>query len=116
MNSLEKYLFNNQKEYMERSMERFENDFTTVAGRVVRLSAIISVDDNISTGFRYVKFLVINLDNKVWVLTVKLKLNDSTDNGVIIKEVQLKKPHLRPIYAIFYLLNQIREEKDKGNE
>lgn len=116
MNSLEKYLFNSQEEYKEAAINRYQNDFTSVAGKVVRIGAIISIDDNIKTGFRYVKFLVIDLNDEVKVLTVKMKMGEEPDTGVIVKEAKLKKSSLRPIYTIFYLLNQIQSKKEKQNE
>lgn len=113
MNALEKYLFENHEDYMKKTLDRYFNDFTSVAGKTVRMSCIVSINNNIKTGYRYLNLLVIDLDDKVRVITVKAKIGDVTDEGQIIKEVKLNKAHLRPFYAIFYLLNHIREEKEK---
>ena len=115
MNAVEKYLFGNSESCMKKALYRFQNDFTSVAGKLVRIAAIIQINDNIKTGYRHVNFLVIDLDDKVKIITVKVRMGEMADKGEIVKEVKLSVAHLKPIYALFHMLGQIKWKGETDN-
>lgn len=115
MNAVEKFLFS-KEHWMENYISMMQNDATTLCGRVFRFVSLVGSSVNKSKTVIFGEFLVIDLENKIKKIIVRMPYGDKytfSKDGSIVQERGVKRHSLKSLYAFFYTLNQIMENEEK---